>query len=613
MGRVYVGSKWVSGQRASDIAAGRTAPTPTARELSIAQRSPSTQIIKVKDKSTTTTQEDKKKKQPVSKSSYATETAARVLQDIGYKGDVKVSHGKYKVYQELPEDQYKRYERTQNKASFFQAERRPEPISETIVTKDKTPSRLTPESEVSFRENFSSNIAGMRQQAQTDGNKIVGRPDFMARSMEESHLTTRVVKPLLNKYSDFMGGFVGDTKEEKQMASTGFKVGAKLITSPALQPEWKLEYLRKNPSDSPTSDFLSGMGGQVMYDIRYKPAKTMATFGLGYVTGAGSLFLKTPIKKAAGIVGMSLVTGVWGGSKVAEAYFKMTPVEKGMVAGGATMELGTFSTGFSVGRGSGLSGGISRGTSGGTAAKIDPISKPTTKNPFKPEFTRDVYGEKLPSGKYRYSARDIRTDTRIELTKLQFGKSKVYTEQTKLNLKIRGRKAQSDVTLRRSEIMKPKPRDITEMPKSLIPSRGRGITTRPKTDITTTPKFNILTRPKTDLVTRPKTDLVTRGKTDVTTLRPRPRPVKPTGGGGGGFGGFPIIKLPNFGGGGGGLLKSFSSGFKPRAGKRGYKASLSSREFNIVGKTPRGKLSGLEERPLKRKRKKGLFDFSIKI
>lgn len=158
------------------------------------------------------------------------------------------------------------------------------------------------------------------------------------------------------------------------------------------------------------------------------------------------------------------------------------------------------------------------------------------------------------------------------------------------------------------ETTKLPPVTIKEKPISVKPTfpiekpKGRDIF-KPTTDLTNRPTSIIRTR-EYPIKEIEKYPIKERPRSDITEIgRGGRRPV-PEGGGGGG-GGFPIGgflgDLPNpFGG--GGPRGKFKKGKRTPKGRGSYLPSLSALAFGIEGTAPTGKLSGLEFRPISKKK-----------
>ena len=595
------------------------------------------------------------------KAEYATPNAARVLKDIGYKGNVKVSTSDSipqlkikKVSKELNKENYTVYQVAKAaKLNPWQVLRRPEPYQpkekKVYIGKDPRQPQINKKA---FYQNQAEVWATKKSMANKPKEKpsnpwasvllgknvarTIANPDIVFKENENKmdsvlgkspiYSTGKLISntgPLLGSAMEKTGTFFSKVNEKIKP----FVKESKYIPGPI-----QTMYYGGKIGET----YLKGEG----QNIKEKPIGTSLRAGATYVTGMGfgyvegkmavSTVTTTGAKatKAAWKIGTLGMGGLYGMEQTKKYKEAETSQDKDKVIGETITDLGLFTIGGIKGYKIG---------SGKTGGKVDvtPIEseKPTR---FKESFIKREYNKESkswkwyeidksnPARKQEINRADIKKYKDLFGLQNKKGESRLsITREEGKTSRLTDRPKYENVNKERS-LMESKPKPIINTkPKSI--SRSRSIneirpTSRSKGgEISIYKGSDIVTKPRqTDIILRQDTkDLVSRRKYEVTKQDPRdiisrkqydlikpdsnPKPNPPgvRGGGGGLGGGFPFGF--SFGGniGGGGIRGFFNTRKRTVKGKKGdYLPSLSAITFGIKGTTPKGELSGLEQRPL---------------
>jgi hypothetical protein len=274
-------------------------------------------------------------KKPITPPTRASPTAAKVLIDAGMAEGVVVD---FTVKKELPEQEYKKYKQYESEgrtSEYYKESRKPEPIEQkvTITGKESAP-RLTPESEVAFRQEQRKIWEDKQKEA---AYKETGRykPDILSRGVSKTK--SKMLDVLAEKGTPARAVFEKIALPSHLLSSLPGSFGLIGVMGKGPgdpQPELARESLIKSEAElrakqggvlTNKQKILISTGSaavNIVERVQDRPIEMVALPATGYIlkktltaASAKPQYAKT---KATLVGGLSIATGVYAAEKIVD-------------------------------------------------------------------------------------------------------------------------------------------------------------------------------------------------------------------------------------------------------------------------------------------------------
>jgi hypothetical protein len=551
-------------------------------------------------------------KQPETTRIIASPEAARVLADIKHEDASKVIVRRDKFKTELPEDQYNKYKQLEEEGKqneFYSATRRPAPLPSITRIKVK----------------------------------------------EETTNTTKTQQVKTDQELGFKSYTVLTEKEKENLGITNNP----LTTGQSVLSDYGYSYLKREKAHFVRMERITNLGNKLTFGkgTEYKERGVIGQFAentLSSTLAVGPAIINAADK--AIFTGLSLTIG--GNEQRKETTAEMLRAAKSeefWSVYGKTRNIGgkDIFIPFSTPESFTTFVFAATGAAGYTYGKFNPQTSKTTPRTIKPKIKTKPKPDPIKTfeGKDNIYRADTIKNRAFDLFKSKSGEVKFKPKPetiTKSRYKVKTKgseviKTKSDLTIYKPKPKPTPPPPVVITPRSLTKPNGRGGGSTggggkppaviPPTDITLTKTEITTTTLKgsevVEVVNKPS-EIVTIEEPFIKPPKPpeprptKPQPKKPTPKPKTPIGGFILPDLDFSLG--GGLIGKYGRGTKPRGQKKTYLPSLTALNLGITGAKPTGRLSGLEQRPiLKKKSKKDkdknnnikisstIFDLSMRV